>query len=86
MYWNLKLTLWFQYFLTKLRSNEIDHAYHGIIKSVRSDADIIAGTGRKDFCFWGESFPINQFVELTFQLKNGLVTYVLDLELGHSFW
>ena len=55
---------------------KFDHAYHGIIRFVRSDADIIAGTGTKRFLLLGESFPINQFVESTFQLKNGLVTYV----------
>nr|POF19130.1 putative e3 ubiquitin-protein ligase rhy1a [Quercus suber] len=31
---------------------------------------------KKRFLLFSESFPINQFVESTFQLKNGLVTYV----------
>ena len=78
MYWNLKLTLWFQYFLTILRSKEFDYAYHGIIRSVRSDPDIIARIGKKRFLLLGESFPISKFVESTFQLKNGLVTYVFE--------
>ena len=79
MYWNLKLTLWFQNFLTILRSKELDHAYHRIIKSVRFDPDIIAGIGKKKrFLLFDESFLINQVVESTFQLKNGLVTYVFQ--------
>ena len=78
MYWNLKLTLWFQYFLTILRSKEFDFAYHGIIRSVRSDPDIIARIGKKRFLLLDESFPISKFVESTFQLKNGLVTYVFE--------
>ena len=81
MYWNLKLTLWFQYFLTILWSKEFDHAYHGIIRFVRSDPDIIVGTGKKRFLLSGESFPINQFVGSTFQLKNGLVTYVFEFKI-----
>ena len=79
MYWNLKLTLWFQNFLTILRSKELDHAYHRIIKYVRFDPDIIARIGKKKrFLLFDESFLINQVVESTFQLKNGLVTYVFE--------
>ncbi|KAF3963613.1 hypothetical protein CMV_012008 [Castanea mollissima] len=33
---------------------------------------------KKRFLLLGESFPINQFVESTFQLKNGLVTNVFE--------
>ena len=62
MYWTLKLTLWFQYFLTILRSKEFDHAYDGIIRSVRSDPDIIAGTGKKDFCFWVRTFRLTNLL------------------------
>ena len=41
---------------------KFDHAYHGIIRSVRSDADIIAGTGKNDFCFWVRAFQLTNLL------------------------
>lgn len=32
---------------------KFDHAYHGIIRFVRSDLDIIAGTGKKKIFAFG---------------------------------